>query len=242
MPKPRDPFAIKEMGGDIHDRGVAGFAERRFEGTSLGEPGLGRTLRRVITQNIPYTLAAVACLFCLALLGRLYYLQVVGGVHYRELAEGNRIRLEVTPAPRGLVVDRNGLVLASNTPSFQLVAIPADLPKVDTDRQELLTNLLAQVPTNLLDQDNLSSLGLDSYLPRVIAYDLPHDLALQIMIKAARQPGLRVVAASARQYYDGAAFGNLLGYVGKLSPEQYAAEPDAYQFTDQVGKSGLEAA
>ena len=79
-------------------------------------------------------------------------------------------------------------------------------------------------------------------MPRTIAYDLPHDLALQLMIKTARQPGLRVVVASERQYEGGAAFGNVLGYVGKLSPQEYAAARDTYQLTDQVGKTALEAA
>ncbi len=238
-PLPKNPFLIREVGGDIHDREVVGFSERRFEGASLSEPGLG-TLRRVISQTTPQLLAAGASLLCGLLLLRLYYLQLAQGPHYRELAEGNRIRLQVTTPPRGLIVDEQGTaVLASNTPSFELVTVPADLPTSEPERQDLLTDLLAQVPTQLLDQDNLASLSTPSYLPRTLAYDLPHDVALSLMVKASHYKGVQVVLTSERSYLPNPAFGNLLGYVGKISPAEYAAST-GYSLTDTVGKAGLE--
>jgi penicillin-binding protein 2 len=238
--KTKNPFAISEVGGDIQDRSVGGFAERRFEGTSLGEPGFG-TLRRVISQTTPHILVLGVSVLCSILLVRLYYLQVTKGTHYREVAEGNRIRLEVTAPPRGLVVDRSGVVLASNVPSFQLVAVPADLPTSESERQDVLTDLLADVPTALLDQENLSSLAATSYLPRALAYDLPHDLALALMVKASRYKGVRVVLTSERSYRNDASLGSVLGYVGKISPTEYDATT-SYALTDVIGKAGLEQA
>ena len=55
MVKPSDPFAIKEWGGDIADRDVSGWSWRVFEGTSLGEPGVG-SLKRVISQQAVWLL------------------------------------------------------------------------------------------------------------------------------------------------------------------------------------------
>lgn len=239
MLKRNDPFAIKEAGGDIADRDLAGFADRVYEGSSLGEPGL-TSLKRVISQKVPLILWLGALLLTLALVGRLSYLQITQGAYWRGVAEGNRIRLETLPPVRGLITDRNGAPLASDIPALQLVAVPADLPRNEADRQELLTRVLADVPTNLLDFDNLASLATVSYNPRVVAYDLPHDLALQLMQRTAHTPGLSVQAVGERSYQRGAAFGTLLGYVGKLSPDEYRANADTYQLADVIGKTGIE--
>lgn len=239
MPRSKDPFIIKEVGGDINDREVSGFSYRRFEGTSLGEPGLG-SLRRVIAQTLPYILGAGTILIFIVLLGRLIYVQGIKGKYLRDVAEGNRIRLEVITPRRGLIVDRNDKQLAFNTPSFRLVAVPADLPPGEPERQEVLTKVLANVPTELLDQENLSNLSALSYLPRVIAYDLPHELALILMAKVSHYSGLRIEATSERDYTGGAAMGHLLGYLGKISPKEYGEKRSNYQLTDTIGKAGIE--
>ena len=73
--------------------------------------------------------AAVICmLLLLGLLLRLAWLQVVDYAHFADLSEHNRIRLMELPPTRGLIYDRNGVILAENKPTFHLEIIP-ELPK-----------------------------------------------------------------------------------------------------------------
>jgi len=241
MSKSSDPFAIKEYGGDIHDRSVSGFSWRAYEGTSLGEPGVG-TLKRVITQKVPLVGIVLIVLFFAILLFRIFQLQIINGAYWGRIAEGNRIRLEIMEPNRGEVVDRQGKILATNQPSFRLVTTPADLPRSEVERQALLNDLLADVPTELLNQETLSKLPLQSYLPQIIASQLPRDLALKLMVRTATLPGVRVEVVSERSYPEKSILAHVLGYVGKISPEEYQNknENNNYQFTSNVGKSGLE--
>ncbi len=89
-------------------------------------------------------LAATFLVFCI----RLYSLQIVSGPSYQEEAAVNRFREIDTPAPRGVIYDRNGEILARNRPSFVIAVIPADLPLddlgTDIDEQRIaLERLLA---------------------------------------------------------------------------------------------------
>jgi len=239
MPRRPNPFAIKESGGDIGDRDVAGFSFRAYEGTSLGEPGLG-SLRRVISQRVPQVLAFIVGVVFLLLGTRIAYLQMVRGQYWRSIAEGNRIRLVVVPAQRGELVDRHNQPLAWNTPSFRLLAIPQDLPRAETERQELLNRILAPVPTELLDQENLMKLGPALNLPVSLASHLPLELALQLMALTANEPGFKVEVTAERTYAEGYAWGHVLGYIGPVSSRDLAQSRGQYQLTDVTGKAGLE--
>ncbi len=82
------------------------------------------------------------------LIGRLWQLQMVAGEEYRLLSDRNRLREVEVAAPRGVIYDRNGEILARNQPSFSVVVIPADLPKdtlgdPDIDQQTLVLDRLA---------------------------------------------------------------------------------------------------
>src|SRR4029453_13569184 len=65
------------------------------------------------------------------LIGRLVVLQVMRYDYYAELSQGNRVRVEPLPAQRGLILDRNGKVLAENRPAFQLELVRERGPAVD---------------------------------------------------------------------------------------------------------------
>ncbi len=239
MSRRPDPFAIKESGGDIKDREVGGFSWRNFEGTSLGEPGVG-TLRRVITQTVPNVWLWLIMLILLILAGRLFYLQAGQGEYWRNIAEGNRIRMEYLPAVRGNIVDRENRPLTRNTPSFSLVVTPADLPRDEIERQSLLNDLLATVPPELIHQEEINNLSKISYLPQVIVSNLPRELALLLMVETGNTKGVRVEAVNQREYLLSEATGHVLGYTGQISQTEYESNPGKYLLNDIVGKSGLE--
>ena len=80
----------------------------------------------------------------LILVGRLWYLQMVRGEDYRVLADRNRFREVDVAAPRGVIYDRTGEILARNRPSFSVVIVPADLPEDPRAALDRLNGLLSQ--------------------------------------------------------------------------------------------------
>ena len=74
-------------------------------------------------------------IFLSILIGRAVWLQLVKGVEYRQLADGNRLRVKRVEARRGIIYDRNNLPLVHNVANFMLYIIPADLPTAIEDRQ-----------------------------------------------------------------------------------------------------------
>src|SRR3954466_7122790 len=74
---------------------------------------------------------AIIMLLTVGLLGRLFLLQVIRHDYYAELSQGNRVRIEPIPAARGLILDRNGEVIAGNQPAYQLELVPEEVPDLD---------------------------------------------------------------------------------------------------------------
>lgn len=239
MQKGRDPFAIKEIGGEIKDRTVSGYLARQEEGASLGGDSLA-SLRRVISKQVPHLAAVVILVIGMIMSARVIWLQGIRGNYWRSVAEGNRIRLEVTPAQRGLIVDRDGTVMARNAPSFSIVVTPADLPKDENARQVMLNDILSQVPAELVQAAELKKISQISYLPQVIAAGISHDLAIKLMASLNNYKGVKVEPVNQRDYVAGPSAAHLLGYVGFLSPEEYDQKKDTYEYSDYIGKAGLE--
>ena len=74
--------------------------------------------RLFMVRGIVASVIALVLLLCVA--GRLFYLQVIKYEYYANLSQGNRIRIEPIPPSRGLILDRNGVVLADNQPAFNI--------------------------------------------------------------------------------------------------------------------------
>src|SRR3954466_3320377 len=93
--------------------------------------------------------AVIVVTLTLLLIGRLVMLQVVRYEYYAELSQGNRVRVEPLPAQRGLILDRNGAVLAENRPAFQLELVRERVPDIDATLQGL-------VKIGVLQEDDLA--------------------------------------------------------------------------------------
>lgn len=239
MVRSNDPFAVKDWGGDIYDRDVKGWSWRIVEGTTLGEAGVG-SLKRLISQRATLILLIIFFATISILIARTIWLQGVQGVYWRGVAEGNRIRLEVVNASRGVIVDRQNNILANNVASFRLIAVPAELPKDEVLREEFLTSVLGGVPTELLIQDNITQLTKRSYLPLIIAAPLSHDMALQLIIKVGKNKGLRVEPSAERLYTGAEAIAHIMGYVGVVTQEEIDFSNGEYRQIDTKGKVGIE--
>jgi penicillin-binding protein 2 len=189
----------------------------------------------------------VAALFMLALVGllvgRIAHLQVVNFQHYSALSQQNRVRLLPIPPPRGLIYDRNGVVLAENRPSFRLVVTP----ELVSDLDATLTRLASVVPLSDAEIDDFKQAV--ARRPRFEAVPLKFRLTEQEVARLAvdrhRFDGVEVQADPMRHYPLGEVAVHALGYVGRISQKDLQALDEAgvasnYSGTSHIGKTGVE--
>ena len=127
------------------------------------------------------------------LLSRTIYLQVVKGSEYRALAEGNKLRAQYILAPRGQLLDREGLVLVGNMPSFELAVVTSDLSTDKTEFYGRLTqvgSILGKDPSFLLDI--IRQMTKDAFQAQTLAQNITKDQALILMAKASDLKGFVV--------------------------------------------------
>ncbi len=170
----------------------------------------------------------------------LWYMQVVKGEEYMESAVRNRIRLVRVPAPRGLIRDRHGVVLADNRPSFDLMATPTEIVR----RERLLEELsgILQIPEELLNS-RLDSFRQRPFEPVRLAADIGIAAATVLKEKGPELAGVEVQVNPVRHYPYGPAAVHLLGYVGQISPGELERLEDlGYRAQDDIGKMGVEEA
>jgi len=184
-----------------------------------------------------FRLAAIIILA--VIFARLIQLQVVQGEDYRVMAEGNRIRIQRIRAQRGLIYSQEGKPLVENIPSFSLTVTPGDLPEEERERKELLAKVSSLAQLNEEEQMEIDNLPPNSYRSYLIKNFLPYEEALQLKLQLADLPGWKINVVPARHYLAAEYFSHLLGYIGKISPQELEEHPDYYQ-ADSIGKTGLE--
>ncbi|MBX4186666.1 MAG: penicillin-binding protein 2 [Candidatus Doudnabacteria bacterium] len=194
-------------------------------------------------DEINYRVLGIAIFLCLAVLGaRLLFLQGVRGSTYKALAEGNKLRAQYILAPRGLLLDRYGKTIASNSPSFELVAITADLPqdKVEFDgRITQIAAILGQETSVLMDA--VKNLTPDSFGAQTLVQNITKDQALILIAKSEDLKGFTVQNNPIRDYKDPLAFAHLTGYTGKVTADELSQhKKDNYLLNDYIGKTGIE--
>src|SRR6185436_18013114 len=128
-------------------------------------------------------------------------LQAIQGNSFRALSEGNKLRTQYVLAPRGLLEDRNGKVIAGNTPSFELVAVTADFPKDKTEFDGRLTQVASVlgVDPGILN-DEIHSMTPDSYAAQTLVESITKDQALVLISKASDLQGFVVQNNPIRDY------------------------------------------
>jgi penicillin-binding protein 2 len=181
------------------------------------------------------------------LLLRLFSLQVVAGDENLALANGNRIRERVERAPRGMIYDRNKVVLARNQASFDVTAVPQLLPTDEKERRkeyERVASMLGlpvdEVAKRAEVTCKVKTPGcLRSPIPQLIAAGVDRDKALLIDQSSGSLPGFALDVNPIRQYADENLLSVFLGYTGRVSPEEVKSNP-TYGPTDLIGKLGLE--
>lgn len=170
---------------------------------------------------------------------RLVYLQVFEYEHFDSLSNRNRVDIEPLPPQRGLIYDRNGVLLAENIPTFSLEMVPEKVPDIDQTLREL-SQLLA-----LSDED------IDAFKDRmkrqrrflhvVIRQRLTEEEVARFSANRYRFPGVDIEGRLIRHYPQNNLFAHAVGYVGRINErDMELIDQKDYKGTSQIGKTGIE--
>jgi len=184
----------------------------------------------------------VLLLFAL-LLGRFIYLQSVMHAHYATLAEANRISIVPVAPNRGVIIDRNGVVLAHNFSAYTLEITPSRVP----DLEATIDDLAQIIDITPKDRRRFRKLMEESKrfdsLP--IRTRLSDEEIARFAVNRYRFPGVEVKARLFRQYPQGELFSHVVGHIGRINQRDLEQLEEKgvlanYKGTDYIGKTGLE--
>ena len=211
----------------------------------MGAAELRNYEREVYQFQLRIGIASVAVVIAFLLLAaRFVYLQVVQHDAYRAKAEDNRISIVPVPPNRGLIVDRNGLVLARNYSGYTLEIFPRRVRSVEGSIDEL-SELIEITPRDRrLFKKLVAETRNAESLP--IRTRLSDEEVAKFAANRYRFEGVEIKGRLFRQYPYGDVASHALGYMGRIDQaDQARLEEDGvdanYRGTDYIGKAGVEA-
>ena len=199
---------------------------------------------RMAEQKLFRGRAIFMAIFIFALLcvlaARMAYLQVVLHEKYQDLSENNRIQLRPVAPTRGLIYDRNGVLLAENIPSYSLTLVKERVNNVDETLAYLKT-LIDISPREEKLFRKLLKQNRRPYQAIAIKHKLDEKEIAQVMVNRYYLPGIDVEARLVRHYPEGDTSVHALGYVGRINQkEEKNLDRKQYSATKHIGKLGIE--
>ena len=185
---------------------------------------------RVLTTVVTALLVAIATGF--------WFVQLVQGDYYRELAENNRLRKLPIKAPRGLIYDRKGRLLVENVPSYNLMIDRSRAAKLDHSlwfASGVLGRPVADLQA-ILDEYR----GIPEFKPVLLAENLTLSQVARFGVEGLEYPEFEVEVQHLRLYRHREQTAHLLGYLGEVTEDEIENSKGVYQPGDMVGKKGIE--
>lgn len=194
---------------------------------------------RLVRNRVVVGAVAIMLLVCV-LIARLYYLQIIQYDYHSTLSENNRVHVQPIPPTRGLIFDRNGVIVADNRPSFSL--------SMTRERagnwQEVLDTIVEVLELTADDRalfEKRMRQGRRPFEPVPILFELNEEQIARVAVNQFRLPGVEVVAQLVRHYPQGAHFAHSVGYVGRINEKELKTlDPVNYSGTHHIGKTGIE--
>lgn len=188
--------------------------------------------------------ASVAVLVCFGLLAaRLFYLQVLRHDDLQAQAESNRTAIVPIVPNRGLILDRNGIVLATNYSAYTLELMPSKI----TNLEQTIDQLASVVEISVRDRRRFKKLREEAknFESLPIRSRLTDAEVARFAAQRFRFPGVEIKARLFRNYPYGELASHVIGYIGRINGAEKEAleESDAaanYRGTDYIGKLGIE--
>lgn len=190
--------------------------------------------RRAVDPEVDFTkraavIAGVGGAVWLGLIGRFYQLQVMEGEAYDELAKENRVRLDLAPPKRGLILDRFGKALASHRSAGRVSIIREQAGDLEAVLAEIAK--LIDLPEDRQARILRDAARQASFLPTLVARELTYEDFARMKLHAAELPGVDVAMGLTRSYPRGRDFAHVLGYVAK------ASQRDLERLTGTMGEA-----
>ena len=180
-----------------------------------------------------------------ALGGRLVNLQLLEAGRYRMASEHNEFEFLLTAPPRGLILDRDGVVLASNRPDFRLLLAKDE----HTDVEAALARLSMLIPMDDARRQRLAAdiAAAPRKAPVTVLEDMTWEEFAAVNVRAPELPGVTADMGEVRVYPFAAAFAHVVGYVAKVSAKDITksgpnAEPIMLNPGFRIGEQGIEKA
>ncbi|MCR8921211.1 penicillin-binding protein 2 [Dasania sp. GY-MA-18] len=196
------------------------------------------TEKRLYAARLVVVLLGVSALLLL-LVWRYFSLQVLDHDIYRTQSDRNRVQLQAIPPKRGLIYDRNGVLLAENIPSYELTVVKEQVG----DLEQTLATLQTIVELNDEHIEKFKQLlsRRRAYQAITLKTQLSEQEIAAIAVNRYRLPGVDVDARLSRYYPQGEYFAHVLGYVGRISEREQAVIDEVnYSGSQYIGKIGLE--
>jgi len=188
-----------------------------------------------VRNKVRFFVILIAVIF-LVLWMRVWYLQILKGESFETLSENNRVRLVSLPSFRGKILDRNGKVLASIRPSFNLYITPEDARNLDKTLNDLSRHLEFD-----MDRVRADIRQSPPFKPVLVRADIDREDVAVIEENNRLLPGVQIKVEPLRDYLHDNLASHLLGYLGEISEERLEAMKQAdYMMGDMIGKNGLE--
>ena len=183
--------------------------------------------------------AGIIIVFAILIFCRLWFLQISNNEEFLDKSDNNRVRIREVAAPRGHLLDRNGVPLVTNRPSFNVLLI-----RENTNNNERLLKQLAavlKVDVAVLWERIRESEDLSLHIPIRLYEDINWETLAYLENHKHDFPGIRIEVTPRRVYHYGDLAAHLIGYLGTISERELSEYPDGeYGGQDTIGKMGLE--
>jgi penicillin-binding protein 2 len=200
--------------------------------------------QKFLTFRINAVLWGIAAVFVF-LAGSFWFVQGVQAEKYRNLSESNALRELVIPAKRGLIMDRNGKILADNQPAYALSldrSVMKPLLKADPQHRAKLVSFLAAVlavPPQEIEARFEKGKSLPAARPMPLGEDLTMTQVASIQAESISFPELSVDPVQRRNYPYGTMAAHVMGFIGEANEKDLAARKEL-KLGDLIGKRGVE--
>ena len=190
-------------------------------------------------------LGIIVLLLLMVLGWRMGHLQITLYDTYKNLSENNRIKINPIAPKRGLIFDRNGELLAENTPSYSLTLVPERVEDLEATI-DYLDNLIGISERNKEQFNRRMNYRRRPYEPVVLRHRLSEEDIARVLVNRVYLPGVDVKGELVRSYPQGDTFAHVLGYVGRINQrEQHKIDSDPetrknYSGSQYIGKLGAE--
>jgi penicillin-binding protein 2 len=199
--------------------------------------------RQGVFSRRAFVMGGFAGVGLLAMGGRLAQLQLIESEKYQKLSENNQFDFRLTPPPRGIIYDRNGIVLASNRPDFRLLVSRDEHTNVEKTVEELSRLVPMDEARKRRVINEIKAAPRKAPVP--VVEDISWEEFSRINVRAPELPNVTADMGEVRVYPYSAAFAHVIGYVAKITDidvRKAGANPDPILLNPgfRIGKQGVE--